>query len=299
MDFPYPSIDRIAPCGYHVSGRKCDSSLKRIVNKNPIFIRFVPKGYLSNDDFLSDFGYEFGKGGKPYGWNRDISHRIKQRRNPSKPEIETLVEYPPDPTSIYCNNSAPENLCEPVFWSAKVGKGLFIVRLYIGDPMEVVKSDIQVNKKIFTKGLLVEKNHLEIVEKIVESNNGYISVTANCTENCENSVNKISAIKISPFVYDDEDDNPQGNKKEKPTACGKAFKGGRCDTGPNVLHCIFNDPTVSAALFCTEDKILKAIPNNYSCKDQIGHYKCVNKLYINEDECRQYCPSKCHGERCA
>lgn len=298
MDFPYPSPERIAPCGYHVSNRKCDSSLKRIINKTPVFIRFVPKRYLSNDEFLSDFGYEFGKGGKPYGWNRDISNRIKQRMNPSKTELETLVEFPPDPTSIYCNNTAPENLCEPVFWTAKVGKGLFIVRLYIGDPKESIKSDISINKKIFTKGLIVEKNKLEIVEKIVESVNGYLNVSANCTENCENSVNKLNAIKISPYLYDDELNKPQDVNKEKLLSCGKSYKGGRCDTGPNVLHCIFNDPTVLSASFCSEDKILKAIPTNYTCKDQVGHYKCVNKIYINEEECKQYCPGPCHGERC-
>lgn len=298
MDFPYPSPDRIAPCGYHIKGRKCDTSLKKIISRTPVFIRFAPKGYLTTEDTLLDMGYEFGKEGKAYGWNKDISHRIKQRRHPSKVEIETLVEFSPDPTSIYCNNSAPENLCEPVIWSVKVGKGLFVVRLYLGDPKESFKSDLQINKKIFTKGLIVEKNHLEIVENIVESNNGYLTIAAVCTENCENSLNKLSAIKISPFLYDNELNKPSEQTREKSTICGKAFKGGRCDTGPNVLHCIFNDPTVHSASFCSEDKILKAIPNNYSCKDQIGHYKCVNKIYINEDECKEYCPDKCHGERC-
>ena len=298
MDFPYPAKE-IAPCGYHVvvPGRKCDTSLKRVENKNPIFIRFVPKNYLSNDEYLADFGFEFGKGGKAFGWTKDISTRIKQRFGPSKPEIETLIEFPPAPTSDFCNNSAPENLCEPAVWSAKVGKGLFNVRLYIGDPKESFKSDLLVNKKVFTKSLIVEKNKMEIIENVIEDNNGYISISALCTENCEKSVNKLSAIKISPFLYDDDGKNKMEGK-EIQSNCGKAFTGGRCNTGPNVLHCIFNDPTVEAAAYCSEDKILKAIPSSYSCKEQIGHYKCVNKMYISEDECKQFCPGKCQAERC-
>lgn len=300
MDFPYPYNEKIAPCGYHIKNRKCDNSLKKITNKSPAFIRFVPTGYLTTDDFLPDFGFEFGKGGKPFGWNRSINDRLKQRFNPSKQELETLIMFPPDSKSIYCNNPAPDNLCEPVSWSAKVGKGLFIVRLYIGDPKESFISDLEVNKKIFTKSMVIEKNKMEIVEKIVESINGFITISASCTENCDNSVNRISAIKITPFIYDDDlDVNPLKGPKETPTNCGKAFTGGRCISGPDVLHCIFNDPTIEAASFCTEDNILKAIPNNYACKDQIGHYKCVKKLYINEDECKLYCPTKCLAERCA
>lgn len=295
----YPDVNHIAPCGTYLKNRKCDDSLNKKV-KNKVYIRFTPKDYKTNDDFIVDYGQEYGSDKKPYGWNKDISSNIKQRRNASKIVLETLVEFNPDPYSKHCLNPSPEKNCEPVKWYAKVGSGLFIVKLFIGDPNIGFKSDLKVNNKSFTKNKFIEKNKLEIVEEVVESIDDFIEVYADCQEDCEYSMNRLSAIEIIPYSFykDSISEENVADNNEISLPCGIAYKGGRCDTGPNVLHCVYNDATVAGASFCNGEKILKSISSSYMCKEQIGHYKCVNKVYSNNEECNRFCPTKCKEEKC-
>lgn len=269
------------------------------MNKKSIKFRFVPILYVTNDDYYPDFGYEYGYENKPYGWNKNVTDHIKQRPKPSKQELETLVEFSPDPRSRSCLSPSSEYLCEPIIWSVKIGEGLFKVKLFLGDPQSEFLSDLTVNNKIFTNGLSVSKNTMEIVEQIVESNKGFISIRASCKENCDDSMNRLNAVEITPYqIVDDSDGDNSEKSNEEASTCGQAFTKGRCEAGPDVLHCLFNDPGVHAASFCNVDKVLKAIPSNYVCKDQVGLFKCVKLSYNNQDECRTYCPVQCNSEVC-
>jgi len=80
-----------------------------------------------------------------------MSSRIRLRSQPSKPELETLVEFPPSPLSRYCNKPNPETLCEGVSWTVKAGYGRFIVRIFVGDPNSVSRIDLKVNDKFMAK----------------------------------------------------------------------------------------------------------------------------------------------------
>ncbi len=298
FDIPYPNKERISPCGTYIKGRKCLDTELNNDNKS-IFIRFITKDYnIIENSFTADYGEEYGKNGKQWGWNRNVSKLIKQKSNIllSSPELETYIEFPPSESSILCNNPSNSLICEPINWFIKVGKGVFVVKLFIGDPQNEFKSNFIVNNKLFSNGELFEKNKLYTIEKHVEDINEFITITSQCSTDCDYNYGRLNAIKITTYeVFNKE----LKDSKDDATPCGNGFKGGKCLFGPDVLHCIFNDPTVVSASYCHGDKVLKAIPNDYMCKDQIGHFKCVRKSYINEDECRLYCPSKCENEKCS
>ena len=197
----------------------------------------------------------------------------KQRLNPSDPLLETFIEFPPSAISRPCNKQRLDSLCEPVFWFVKSGKGRFKIKVYVGDPLKERKVDIKINNKVLVKNKIVEKNKLEMFEDIFESKKEFIELTSDCEDNCDKAISIVNAIEIIP--YDDNDDINKEKKKEKETNCGSAFIGGRCDTGPDTSNCLFDDPSLPSAKFCNGEYALVSIPSDYSCRDQIGKYKCV------------------------
>jgi len=225
-----------------------------------------------------------------------MSSRLRLRNNPSKPELETLIEFPPSPLSKYCNKPNPETLCEGVTWKVKAGHGRFIVIIYVGDPNSVSKIDLKVNDKYIAKNKIVDKNSLEVFQDIIEANNKYISITSECSENCNKAVSKMNAVEI--FPYEAHLNKSDDLTKEIELNCGSTFKGGRCDTGPNVVHCLFDDPGKTTAKYCNGSQSLISIPNSYKCKEQVGKYKCVFKNYVSEGECKKFCPQDCNGTKC-
>jgi hypothetical protein len=235
----------------------------------------VPKGFKSQDSYLSDNGDVYGFNNKPYGWGRDISESIKQRLNPSSQLLETFIEFPPSLNSNPCNKHRLDTLCEPVSWFIKVGKGRFRIKVYIGDTLRSRQIDIKINNKSIVKNKILEKNKLETFEDIFESYKELLEVTADCEVGCENAITILNAIEITQFHDVNESLAQKGNEKE--TTCGHAFTGGRCDIGPDVLNCLFDDPAMPSAKFCNGDEqSLVSIPSGYVCKDQVGKYKCVN-----------------------
>jgi hypothetical protein len=277
VSMAYPNKNKIHPCGEHLKERDCNGSRKRIKNKKPIKIRFVPKSYQNPGKYLPDTGQVYGEDGKQYGWSKDMTSRIRLRSNPSKPELETLVEFPPSPLSKFCNKPNPETLCEGVSWTAKVGSGRFFVRIFVGDPNSVSRIDLKVNDKFMARNKIIEKNTLEIIEDVIEANKQFITITSECSGDCKLAVSKINAIEI--FPYDAYLPKDQEITKEIALNCGNAFKGGRCDTGPNVIHCLLDDAGSSSAKFCNGAQSLIGIPSSYKCKDQVGKFKCVFVRY--------------------
>ena len=272
----YPNKEKIHPCGQHLKDRDCKGSRIILKNQKPVKIRFVPKNYQNPGEYLPDIGQLYGEDGKQYGWSKDMSSRIRLRNNPSKPELETLVEFPPSPLSIFCNKPNPETLCEGVSWKIKAGYGRFIVRIYAGDPNSISTIDLKVNDKYMALNRVIEKNSLEIFEDIIEANKQFITVTSECAGDCKKAVSKINAIEIYPYdAYLPKDEDLA---KEVELKCGSSFKGGRCDKGPNVLHCLFDDPSKNSAKFCNGSQSLVSIQSSYKCKDQAGKFKCVSVI---------------------
>ena len=299
ISLPYPN-SKIKPCGSHVKNRDCRGSLKNYISKQPIMIRFIPKDYPTTGEYLPDYGNVYGKSGKPFGFSRDMSNKVISRGVADKPVLETFIEFPPSPLSRFCNKPNPETNCEPVMWSVWAGPGKFNIKLLLGDVTSDIIIDFTINGKSVAKNLKVAKNKLHILEEVVESKSGFINITSECFENCDFAKSKLNAIEIKPFEKFDstKNDSNQFENKEKKLPCGEAFEKGRCNTGPNVLHCIFYDKTQPSAAYCSKNLSLVMIPNDYNCKEQIGKYKCVRIEYESEDDCKLYCPKKCKASKC-
>ena len=41
------------------------------------------------------------------------------------------------------------------------------------------------------------------------------------------------------------------------------------------------------------------VPQGYKCKDQIGKFKCIRRVYSSPAECQKYCVKDCKKEKCA
>ena len=276
----YPNKEKIRPCGEYLKERDCKGSRKTLESQRPIKIRFVPKNYNSAGNYLSDIGQLYGEDDKPYGWTKNMSSHMRLRNNPSKPELETLVEFPPSPLSKFCNKASPDTLCEQVSWIAKVGVGRFIVKIFVGDPHSTMSIDLKINDKFVAQNKIIEKNSMEVIEDIVESNKKFIVLTSECKTKCKLSITKINAIEIVKYSSSVKLHEKEETKEVK-LDCGYAFKGGRCDHGPDVINCLFDDPSNKSAQFCNGDKMsLVEIPAKYKCKDQYGKFKCVYVIYF-------------------
>jgi hypothetical protein len=300
ISLPYPNKEKIAACGEKINNRNCDGSVRK-EKSNPILIRFVPFDYQSeitveNKGFLYDTGNIFGLNGKPYGWSVDMNNKLFKRINFSKPYLETLAEFPPPSNSKSCTKSRPENLCEPVVWKVKAGKGKFLVKFFVGDPKEDFTINLKANDKYIFKNKMISKNKEEVMEEVIETKNEIIELSSDCEEECDYSKTKINAIQISPIDF--EEDHNETEKIEKASNCGNSFTGGRCNTGPNVIHCLFDSIFISSANFCSVNNALVNIPQNYKCKEHIGQYKCVQKEYSDPTECKMFCPKDCQESKC-
>jgi hypothetical protein len=301
IELPYPNKNKIQACGEHVKNRDCKGSLRKLKKKLPILIRFVPKNYQSNltdKGFLSDNGQVFGANSKSFGWSVNMSSKILERSNTSHPYLETLVLFPPPPNSRFCNRSRPEQMCEPVIWRVKAGRGRFIVKLYVGDSSEDRIINLKINGKYFAMNKLIPKNSLKVLQDILETKNQLFELTSDCIQDCDHSISIISAIELIPYEGRDSEDLNSSDVQEKLTNCGNAYTGGRCNKGPDVLHCLFDDPTFASAKFCNGEQSLISIPNTFKCAELHGLYKCVNKVYADQSECKLNCPQDCQDSKC-
>jgi hypothetical protein len=299
IELPYPNKERIHPCGQHLHRRDCKGSLKRLKTKVPILIRFVPADYqtnISERGYLSDNGQLFGMNNKSYGWSLKMEKRIFTRSNTSHPYLETVLTFPPSINSKYCTKSRPDQMCEPVTWKVKAGKGKFLVKFFIGDAAEDRKIDLKINGKFFAKNKFVPKNTLEVIEEVVETKNEILELSSDCIEDCDNSISVINAIEI--FPPEENDDSLTSNEMKEKIVCGNSVEGGRCNKGTNVLHCIYDDPTTPSAKFCNGESALVSIPRDFKCRDQFGKYKCVSKIYSDSSECKLNCPKECEESKC-
>jgi len=289
----YPDTARIAPCGDHIKGRTCKGSRNGLNKKRPIKFRFMPADYSEEGDYVADNGKKYGESGKAFGWSRDMVSHVKQFNDASKQYLHSLVEFLPSPTTKAC--ARPGAGCESVKWSAKVGDGLYFVRIYVGDPTSETKVNLTVNGKYFAKGVTIKEDKLKVFEKTVATKNGFLEIEQKCETNCEKAISKMNAVEIMPY---EDKPKPKETKTPEKSVCGHGFVGGRCEKGPNVTHCLFDDPSSPVAANCTGSLIIMSIPSTYACKDQIGKYKCVKKVYNNGDECKKFCVNNCNKNQC-
>src|SRR5690606_37256063 len=115
-----------------------------------------------------------------------------------------------------------------------------------------------------------------------EAKDELITVEADCKENCDFAMAKLNALELIP--YKEKPNLPPVVANEVKVSCGHSWLGGRCETGPDVLHCLFDDPSKQAATNCNGNLIIMSIPEMYKCKDQIGKFKCVKKIYNSNEE---------------
>jgi hypothetical protein len=293
----YPNKKTVKPCGEKVKDRDCKGSRKNTNQSRPIKIKFVPESYNIPGDYLLDKGKTFGKCGKAYGWSKDMSGRIKSRQGGSKPEMDTLVEFPPDSKSKFCNKPSPDVLCDNVTWSVKVGHGKYNVKLYIGDPQANSKIDLKINDEYIAENTTVPKGELKIFEGAYDSLNEYLTVKSDCKDDCEYAMSKMNMIEIFPFEEKSmkvEEPEPE----QKDNTCGNAVMGGKCSQGPDVTHCVFEDASDEGTKFCTGNMLLVEVSKQYRCIQQRGKFKCVKRQYKDQGECVFFCPGKCEKSMC-
>jgi len=294
MTMNYPNKKKIKACGEKIKNRHCEGSRRNLNLKNPIKIRFTPEDYFEDGNYLPDNGFTYGHKNRPYGWNKSMKGKIRQFNDASKPELHSFIEFPPSPKSEKC--SAPNTHCAKVSWSVRVGVGRFFVRLYVGDPENYTKADLKINGKYFAKNKIIQPNELKVYEAVVQSRNEFLVLKNKCKKNCDYATAKINAVEIVP--YEDKPKKKEEKSLEIATTCGHAYTGGRCDKGPDVLHCLFEDPSKEVAGNCTGSQVIMMIPKTYHCRDQVGKYKCMMKVYGSAEECQKYCVNNCKKKQC-
>ncbi len=100
----------------------------------------------------------------PFEWSMDMLNRMRIRNGASQPSFKTLVKFPPDQRSKFCNKAIPDTNCNRVTSSIKVGYGKFNIKIRIGDIIGNSRVDILVNNKPFINQVTIEKNKLQTFE---------------------------------------------------------------------------------------------------------------------------------------
>lgn len=197
----YPDKSKIVPCGEKLGNRNCSGS-RRTVNKNkPVMIRFVSSQYKPSGNYLPDFGGLYGSTGKPFGWSKNIENRVKfyPGRSPNNNMLETLIHFPPSAISRYCRKEKKDTICDKVDFTVKAGEGKFNVKLFVGDINVNSKIDFSINGKSVFSGI-VKKGELKVIQKVIEARNQFITITSECTKDCDFAMAKLNGVEISPAV---------------------------------------------------------------------------------------------------
>ncbi len=137
--------------------------------------------------------------------------------------LETSAHFPPSPLSRFCKKEIPDNICDKVDWTIRAGEGKFVLKLYFGDPQVNSKIDLSVNGESVTSKV-IPKGKLELLEKVVESRQEFITITSNCEDNCDFSMAKLSAVEIIPF-REQKKPPQESSKLEKVGCAGSLTKG--------------------------------------------------------------------------
>ncbi len=214
---PYPNKQKVFPCGDKIEKLDCKKSRVTLNKYRPIKIRFMPKTYKQPGDYIPDYGGVYGSTGKPFGWSKDILNRVhyhpKTAKNSKEAIIETIAHFPPSPNSRYCKKEIPDTICDKIDWSVKAGEGKFVLKISIGDPTVNSKIDLSINgESVVSK--IISKGKINTIEKVMESKEGYFTLSSNCLENCDFSMAKINAIQIVPYVNKPKVNDPEKLKKE-------------------------------------------------------------------------------------
>lgn len=230
---PYPNKRKILPCGEKIQGLDCKTSRKNLNKQRPVLVRFVTTTYKASGDYLPDYGGVYGSTGKPFGWSKDITNRFKylQGKSPKEPMLETQVHFPPSPLSKYCKKEIPENICDKVDWTVNAGEGKFVITLYFGDPTVNSKIDLSINgEPVYNK--IIEKGKMEKLEKVIESKQGFITISSSCESDCDFSMAKLSAVKIVPY----EENAKEGKEQEEEVVgCGGSVTKGKLYTSNTLI----------------------------------------------------------------
>ena len=296
----FPNQKKIQECGTHLPKRDCTGSrfnLSNAAKSAPVIIKFAPKSYSKPGAYLIDNGGIFGKTGNSYGWSRNMESRMRVRTGSSNEILQTLVEFPPDSKSKFCNKAIPDTDCDKVNWSIKTGHGKFIIKVYIGDSSGNSRIELSINGKPFITGVTLEKNNLQIFEGEFTSLNQMITISSNCKTDCEYVMAKINMIEISPFRPEDDKLPEVTPTIEDP--CGNGESGGRCDVGPDIINCLYDDPLVDVAKYCNGNSFMVQVPDNYKCISQRNKFKCVFRKFADNSECLKFCPLSCSKGLCS
>ena len=296
----FPNKKKIAECGTHLTKRDCTGSkfdLSNAAKTAPIVIKFAPKSFSKPGSYKIDNGEIFGKSGFSYGWSRNMESRMRVRTGATNEILETLVEFPPDKKSKFCNKAIPDTNCDKVEWSIKTGHGKYNVKMFVGDIKGNSRVELSINGKPFITGATIEKNNLQTFEGDFTAVNQMLTITSKCKSDCEYVMSKLNMIEIAPFKAEDDKLPEPTPTVEDP--CGNGESGGRCDTGPDVINCLYDDPLVDVAKFCNGNSLMVQVPEDYKCISQRNKYKCVLRKFDNNKECLKYCPLSCSKGLCS
>lgn len=240
----WPDEEKLDYCGYKVMKRECGPS-KPVREGFSVKIAFGVKG--PPPGYFLDTGEKMKEqNGFKYGWTMDNSKNMRIRQDGEGLENQ-LVLFSPDPNSKFCNDPSLGVTCEDNIWSIKAPRGMYNVKLIMGDKKFNSQYDLSVNGVTFTKGKMLAKDQFLSEEKIVMVNSAkpYIKIGTKCAaDNCDYSWSRASAIEIDKI----EEGPKEAVGEAEPSGCGVAFEGGNCNrTGKSLENCLYKktDPFAS------------------------------------------------------
>ena len=290
----------VQECGKKIKGRDCKGTKTNDIKK--INIRFGPKTYKSEGDYLLDHGEVYGHKGQPYGWSREMKESMKYIKPTEKLGwadfkniSESYASFPPSSKSKFCPN--PRVSCDKATYSINVGEGRFMVRVFIQVP-GISQVDLSANGVELAKSKIIQSHKRVVLEAVVDSLDGMIELDPECYDNCFYSYTKINMIQVYPFSEEkkEKDDN---TPIDEGTICSGKFKKGKdCESGESdVLHCVFQGENTEGHSKCTGQYIKSKFPLVYeSCPEVAGMDYCIRRKYSGQTECEDYCPGECNKQ---
>ena len=164
--------------------------------KNTITIKFAPKNYinknLSKSKYRFDNGLVFGQNNNPYGWNSNMSNKMKKATGGTIIQ-DSYVEMIPDKKCKWCSTTN----CQEIPWGVYTGEGQFKVKVYVSDIYANSIINLVLNGIRIADSVFVPKGDTMMFEgKIDADERGMITLTSECINNCDYAVTKFNMITI-------------------------------------------------------------------------------------------------------
>ena len=121
---------------------------------------------------------------------------VDSNRSNEGPILEAMIDFPPSDKSRYCRKDKSDTICDKVDWSVRAGNGIFVVKLYFGDPTVNSKIDLQLTGLSMFSGVVPKNQEVKNEKDKDEVEGEFTGIFLACEEGCNYELEQIRDLFV-------------------------------------------------------------------------------------------------------